>query len=251
MTLKPSLKQRIHDGEIVVALRVPIETGRGALEDALSKGDYDLIYLDGQHSPWTEFRLVEFCNIAEELGLPVQMRIPHTRNTYLIGRYLDMGLGGILVPEAVEEATVEEAIAFAYYPQFGNRSVGGANRYGLSGRGHEGGWTAAPGRVEYGEWWNEQVVLAIQLESVQAITNAQALAKPGLDYMAFGPNDLMYSLEGHPYYPLRSVDECMRNVARQLEGTGVRLGMAVMTEPNAREKYLEMGITIFQEAPRP
>ena len=36
-------------------------------------------------------------------------------------------------------ATVEEAIAFAYYPQAGKRSVGGADRYGLSGRGSPGG----------------------------------------------------------------------------------------------------------------
>jgi hypothetical protein len=43
----------------------------------------------------------------------------------------------------------------------------------------------------------------------------------------------------------------MRNVAQQLEGSGVRLGMAVMTEPEEREKFLEMGITVFQEGPRP
>jgi 2-keto-3-deoxy-L-rhamnonate aldolase RhmA len=245
-----SLKQKIHDGKVVVALRVPIETPFDELEVALGKDAYDLIYLDGQHSAWSEERLVEFCDGAEELGFPVQMRIPHTRNTYLIGRYLDLGLAGILVPEAVEEATVKEAIAFAYYPQFGNRSVGGAARYGLKGRTTLGGRQVTPGRVEYAEWWNEQVVLGIQLESVQAISNARQLAKPGLDYVAFGPNDLMFSLEGHPHYPLRTVDDCMRNVAQQLEGTGVRLGMAVMTEPDERGKYLDMGITIYQEAPR-
>jgi hypothetical protein len=42
----------------------------------------------------------------------------------------------------------------------------------------------------------------------------------------------------------------MRNVAEQLQGTGVRLGMAVMTEPEERGKYLDMGITVYQEAPR-
>ena len=55
--------------------------------------------------------------------MPVQMRLPHTRHSYLVGRYLDMGLAGVLVPETVEVATVEEAIAFAYYPQVGKRSV--------------------------------------------------------------------------------------------------------------------------------
>jgi 2-keto-3-deoxy-L-rhamnonate aldolase RhmA len=250
MSNTDSLKQRIHDGKVVVALRVPIETPGEALEAALGKGTYDLIYIDGQHMPWSEERLVAFCDTAEALGFPVQMRIPHTRNAYLVGRYLDMGLGGILVPEVVEEATVDEAIAFAYYPQFGNRSVGGPARYGLRGRTTMGGRPVTPGRAEYAAWWNEQVVLAIQLESVEAIDNARRLAKPGIDYVAFGPNDLMFSLEGHPHYPLRTVDDCMRNVAEQLQGTGVRLGMAVMTEPGERGKYLDMGITIFQEAPR-
>jgi hypothetical protein len=42
----------------------------------------------------------------------------------------------------------------------------------------------------------------------------------------------------------------MRNVAAQLKGSGIPLGMAVTTEPDEREKYLDMGITIFQETPR-
>jgi 2-keto-3-deoxy-L-rhamnonate aldolase RhmA len=93
-------------------------------------------------------------------------------------------------------------------------------------------------------------VLGIQLESVDAISHARSFAKPGVDYLAFGPNDLMFNLEGHPSYPLQSVDDCMRNVAEQVEGTGVRLGMHVTTEPDARGKFLDMGITIFQETPQ-
>jgi hypothetical protein len=41
----------------------------------------------------------------------------------------------------------------------------------------------------------------------------------------------------------------MRNVAAQLQGSGIRLGMAVTTVPAERSKYLDMGLTIFQEAP--
>ena len=107
------------------------------------------------------------------------------------------------------------------------------------------------GRLEYAAWWNSHVVLAIQLESIEAISNARQLAAPGVDYVAFGPTDLTFSLEGHPEYPLPTVDACMRNVAEQLLGSGARLGMAIMTEPGERDKYLEMGITVFQEAPRP
>ncbi len=250
MPTTESLKQRIRKGEVVVALRVSITTGRSQLEDALAKGSYDFLYLDGQHTPFSDDQLVAFCAMGEDLDLPVQFRIPHTRHTYLIGRYLDLGPAAILVPEvgsfniSTAEATVDEAIAYCYYPQIGRRSWGGAARDGVK--------TAADqlNRLDYAEWWNNYAVLAIQLESAAAIINARQLAKPGVDFVAFGPNDLRFSLEGQPEFPLKTVDDCMRHVAEQLQDSGVRLGMAVMTEPEERDKYLEVGITIFQEGPR-
>jgi 2-keto-3-deoxy-L-rhamnonate aldolase RhmA len=245
MSTVRQLKQRIRDGEVVVALRPPITIGRGQLEAALAKGTYDLIYIDGQHTAFSDDQLVAICGMAEELGLPVQFRIPHTRHTYLIGRYLDLGPSAILVPEVEDPAAVDEAIAYGYYPPTGRRSWGGAARYGMRQAGRR------PGRTEYAAWWNRHVVLAVQLESVAAIDNARALARPGLDYVAFGPSDLSFDLELHPEYRLRTVDDCMRHVAEQLEGSGIRLGMAVVTEPDERDKYREMGITVFQETPRP
>jgi 2-keto-3-deoxy-L-rhamnonate aldolase RhmA len=245
MSTGDSLKARIRAGEEIVALRPPITIGRAALEAALAKGRYDLIYIDGQHTAFSDDGLVALCGLAEELGLPVQFRIPHTRHTYLIGRYLDLGPAAILVPEVETVATVDEAVTYAYYPPLGRRSWGGAARYGARARG---------GRLAHGEyapWWNETVVLAVQLESVAAIDGARALARPGVDYLAFGPNDLTFDLAQHPAYPLRTADDCMRNVAEQVRGTGIRLGMAVITEPSERDTYREMGITIFQEAPRP
>jgi hypothetical protein len=39
----------------------------------------------------------------------------------------------------------------------------------------------------------------------------------------------------------------MRHVAAQLEGTGIRIAMGTGTKPEERDKYLEMGVTLFQE----
>lgn len=238
-----TLKRRIREGEVVVSLRIPLTSDRVEVERALDGGEYDFIYVDGQHTAYSDEQLVTFCAVAEELGLPVQFRIPHTRQTYLIGRFLDMGLSGILVPEVVEDATVDEAVAQAYYPQAGRRSWGGTSRLGFAAA------ADPPARLEYAAWWNERVVLGIQLESVVGITRARALAKPGVDYVAFGPNDLLFSLEAHPEFPLRTVDECMANVAAQLIGAGIPLGMAVVTDSDDRGRYLDMGVTVFQETP--
>jgi 2-keto-3-deoxy-L-rhamnonate aldolase RhmA len=244
MPAAQSLKQKIKDGKVVVALRPPITIGRDDLEKALSKGTYDLVYIDGQHTPFSDDQLVAICRAAEELGMPVQFRIPHTRHTYLIGRYLDMGLSGILVPEVEDTAPAEEAVAYAYYPPVGRRSWGGAARFGQTQNG------TRLSQPEYVKFWNEHVVVAVQIESIKAVENAASLAVPGVDYLAWGPSDLGLDLQRHPEYRFRTADECTRYVWEQVRDKGIRMGMAILTEPEERQKYIDMGLTMFQEAPR-
>ena len=243
MTQDKTLRQRIRDGEVLVALRGSLRTTKSELADIWATDRYDYIWIDGQHTAFSEEALVTYCNAAEDLGIDVQLRIPHTRHAYLVGRYMDLGCSAVLVPEVMEEDTVNDALAYAYYPQIGRRSWGGEARRGMR------SVTKGMDRLEYAEWGNDYVVLGIQAESVEAVTNIQKLAKPGVSVVTFGPNDLSFNMEGHEGYPLTSVDDCMRNVATQLDGTGIRLAMGTGTKPEEREKYLAMGITMFQEDP--
>ena len=241
MSQTKTLRQRIRDGEVLVALRGSVTMSKDELAAVWAKGKYDYIWIDGQHTAFSEEQLVNYCAAAETLGIDVQFRIPHTRHAYLCGRYFDLGFSAMLVPEIMEVATVDDAIAYTYYAPHGRRSwVDGARR-GLH--------SVARGmdRLTYAAWWNEYVVLGVQVESVEAVTNIRQLAKPGISVVTFGPNDLSFSLESHPNYPLQNVDDCMRNVAAQLQGTGIRLAMGTPTKPNERDKYLAMGITLFQE----
>jgi 4-hydroxy-2-oxoheptanedioate aldolase len=242
MSQTKTLRQRIKDGEVLVALRGSLATSKDQLADIWSTGKFDYIWIDGQHTPFTEPQLVDYCRAAEELNIDVQLRIPHTRHAYLVGRFLDFGLSAVLIPEVMEPETVDDAIAYAYYGPIGRRSWGGLFRRGLGSIGTD--------RHTYASWWNEYVVLGIQVESVEAVTNVRKLAKPGVSVVTFGPQDLSFNLDDHPGYPLQSVDDCMRNVAAQLAGTDIRLAMGTATKPEERDKYLEIGITLFQgEAP--
>lgn len=235
MAEKASLKQRIHRGDIIQGVGVPMGIDRPRLEAILGQGSYDYVSVDSQHEAFSEDRLVAVCAMAEDLDIPVMFRITHTRHAYLIGRYLDLGPSSIMVPEVKDEATADDAIAFFYYPQVGRRSWGGNARRGI---------TARPDRLEYAAWWNDYGVLCIQLESVDAITNARRLAKPGIDFVTFGPNDLSYSLEAYPEHPFKTVDDCVRHVVAQLKGSDVRVGMGART-PEERARYIEMGVTVF------
>ena len=117
-----TLEQRIKQGEIVVGVSVPLDSTRPQLEDILSKDSYDFLTLDSQHSPYNEEKLVSYCTLAEDLGMPVQFRIKNTRQAFLIGNILDLGPAAIEVPLVEEESVVDEALAAFYYPQKGKRS---------------------------------------------------------------------------------------------------------------------------------
>ena len=77
------------------------------------------------------------------------------------------------------------------------------------------------------------------------MTNIARLVKPGITHVTFGPNDLEFSLERHPDYPLRTVEECMANVAGQLKGSGITISMGTVSKEDERQKYRDVGATIF------
>ena len=243
MTSQNNLRARIAAGEELVSLRGDITWSKDQLASAWQGGKFAFIWLDGQHSVYSDQLLVGFTGAAEELGIPVQLRIPHTRDAHKVGRFFDLGASGALVPEVMEPSTVQDALDFAYYGPLGRRSWGGANRLGLRSR------TAPTARREYAAWWNDTVTLSIQIESVQTVTNIARLVRPGITHVTWGPNDLEFSLDLHPDYPLRTVEECMRNVANQLKDTGIRIAMGTITTESEREKYRQLGATIFMAAP--
>jgi 2-keto-3-deoxy-L-rhamnonate aldolase RhmA len=240
MPEQESLKQRIHNGDSILGVSVPIHIDRSRLETILSQDAYDFVAVDSQHSPYNEERLVAFCAMAEDVGIPVQFRIKHPRHAYLIGNILDLGPLSIEVPLVEEVSTVDEALAAFYYPQVGKRSWGGAARYGVKGR---------EDRLEYANWWNNHGILCLQIETIHAVTNARKLAKPGVDCLTWGPADLSFDLEGYPAHPFKTVDDCLRHVLQQLEGTDVKMSFR-SGSPDLRHKYIDMGVTVLMERPK-
>ena len=138
------------------------------------------------------------------------------------------------------ESTVDEAVNFFYYLQQGMRSWGGAARRMAEEKGGD--------RLGYAEWWNNYGVLLMQLESVPAVTNARKLAKPGVDALTFGPNDLLYSIEAHPHHPFKSIDDCVQHVVNQLRDEDAQVCFRNYTR-ETRQKYADMGVTMFLESP--
>jgi 2-keto-3-deoxy-L-rhamnonate aldolase RhmA len=211
-----SLKQKLHKGESLRMATAPVDSNRGQLEAILKKtGKVDLFSLDGQHRPLPDEReLVRFCKLAEELGVGVQLRIPHPRQAYLTGRFADLGVLAVMVPLVEEEETADEAINNFYFPPFGNRSWGGEFRYGEK---------PPTDRLKYSAWWNGTGMLGFQIETLRAALNVRKLVKPGVDWISWGPGDMSFDLERHSNAPFKTLTDVHSFVIEQLKGFDVHV----------------------------
>ena len=52
-----------------------------------------------------------------------------------------------------------------------------------------------------------------------------------IDYLAWGPNDLGLDLKRNPGYHLKTTDECTKYVWDRVKNQGIKMGMAILTEP--------------------
>ena len=232
-----SLKERMHSGETLIGVSVPVGMQPERLTSVLEQGSYNFCWVDAQHTPVDEAALVAFTKMAADLGVDVMFRMMDPRHAYLVGHYLDLGVSGVEVPLVEMERTVDEAVSNFYYSPVGRRSWGGAARLGFA---------KQPDRLEYSRWWNETGVLWVQIESINAVTHVRKLAKPGVDCLSIGPADLTFSLDSNPGSPFKTVDDCVRHMVEQLKDTDV----AVCCRPPTRDgirKYADMGARVLLE----
>ena len=211
--MSKTLKERFLDGAEIIQSRISMASTREEVHQTIIDTACDLIYIDCQHGPYTEWDIVRISEAAEEKEVPVLLRIKHTRHAYRLGNYCDLGVLAIKVPEVETEEIVDEALNAFYYPPIGRRSWGGWVGYGIAAR---------KDRREYAKWWNENAILGFKVESLKSVLNIRALVKSGITYIDFGPADLMFDIEtkDHPF--LKSIDDCREFIQKELEDVNVR-----------------------------
>ncbi len=168
--------------------------------EALAGCGIDFIMLDSQHGSFgPDSTIASLAAMAAGSAAPMA-RV--ARNDYtLIGRLLDEGALGIVVPMVHTPEDARAAADACHYPPHGTRSWGWgrAGRYG----------------DDYPDWINEQVFVAVQIESAQAVKNAEAImATPGIDGCWVGPADLALSLGIHPREA--ATDECHQHALERV-----------------------------------
>ena len=193
-------KQKLLEGKPAIGTFVAMRSGLAAAMVARAGCDYVLI--DNQHGEWDDASRIEAIR-----AVYLQNVVPMTRvraNDYgLIGRALDSGILGVIVPMV---NSAEEAKAAAY-----------AMRYAPRGGRSTADNLAAQFGSDYGAWANDEVFLAVQIETAEAVANAEAImAVDGVDACLLGPADLALSLgtvQGTPEHTeavLQVLEACRR-----------------------------------------
>ncbi len=188
-----SFRDRTLAGETLFGLFLDLASPASA--DVCAAAGYDWLLVDLEHGAATEADLPGLLR-AVELGGPSALVRPQSGERIRIGRALDMGARGIMVPRLDSADQAREAVTFLRYPPAGIRGV--ATRV----RGAELGVVAHADVKRL----NDRVVGIIQIESVGGLRDATAIAAiDGVDVLFVGPADLSHSLGipgefGHPDY---------------------------------------------------
>ena len=152
--------------------------------EAVADTDIDFVLLDRQHGSWGDDSTIAAL-IAMRAGKATPMaRVLHN-DFGLIGRLLDEGMMGIIVPMVNTPEDAKRVADACRFPPVGQRSWGWghARTYGS----------------DYSDWIGDQMFVAVQIETAQAVENAEAImATPGVDGCWLGPSDLALSLGFHP-----------------------------------------------------
>jgi 4-hydroxy-2-oxoheptanedioate aldolase len=203
-------KQRMLEGQ--PAIGVVSGMASPLVAEMLSRAGFDFVLLDNQHGAWDdESSWLGFRGISTGSAIP--MARVKQNDFGAIGRLLDRGALGIIVPmvDTVEQARA--ATNAVHYPPHGNRSCGP--------------FLAGYHGADYDTWIDDQVFLAVQIESAQAVERVdEIMAVDGVDGCWIGPVDLSRSMsvdlrtaEGvraHEQAILRVLEACQK--ARKIPG---------------------------------
>ncbi|MEO3937924.1 aldolase/citrate lyase family protein [Dermatophilaceae bacterium Soc4.6] len=202
--------------------------GSAAVAQGLLEAGLDWVCLDGQHGRWDDASVLAALDQLQTRAAQVVVRV-RALDLGLIGRALDAGAGGVVVPLVEDAAEAAKAVAAVRYPPLGRRSMG-------------------PLRAAYGELGevaaaNDGTFLAVMVETASALDDVEAIAAtPGVDAVFVGPFDLSLALgtdvgsmlaDGGPTAPLPRVVAACR-------AAGVRAG-AYAGEPGRAARLLELG----------
>ncbi|MFI6476761.1 HpcH/HpaI aldolase/citrate lyase family protein [Nonomuraea sp. NPDC050663] len=205
-----------------IALDAPVATER------IARLGYDYVVLDGQHGFIDQSGLLAGLMAIELAGCAGLVRV-EANNPTPIGRALDAGARGVIIPLIDSAADAAAAVAAARFPPLGARSYGPMR--------DPAGTRPKPADV------NEKVTVVAMIETPRALASVEEIcAVPGLDGVYIGPSDLSLALGGaYPGDPAiaDAFEQALERVRKAAAASGVAAGIHTPTGEVAARRLAE------------
>lgn len=181
-TTEGRLRRRLAAGDVVVGTF--LNSGSPLAAEICARAGFDWALVDLEHGAGSEATLAGHLQALAGTGTAAVVRVEENERARF-AHALDAGAEGIMVPRVGTAAEAEQAVAYCRYPPEGARGVAVMNRAADFG-------AAGPG---YPAAANERVVVVVQIETLDGVENADAIAAvDGVDVLFVGPSDLSHAL---------------------------------------------------------
>lgn len=193
---------------------------------------FDWLLVDGEHAPFDMPTIAaQLQAISGTSSHPVVR--PPIGETWIIKQLLDVGAQSLLVPMVETADQAQELVRATRYPPHGVRGVGAAlarasafNRIG-----------------DYLATADDQICLLLQVETVRALKNIEAIASvEGVDGIFIGPSDLAADMGHIGNAGHAEVQGAVEDGLLRIMACGKPAGI-LTADQNLSRRYLELGAT--------
>jgi len=200
-------------------------------EEAAQYG-FDFVWIDWQHGGWSEATIsaamAAFTNVST---------VPLVRtlgpDPAWIGRVLDLGALGVIVPMVETPAQCEAIVRAAKFPPRGSRSATGLR---TPYHAKQERYDYLQGAFDYTQRSNEQILTIVMVETATGVQNVrEMMAVPDIDCVLIGPYDLSRSL-GAERMSDRQVEDLVQEVLSASRATGVAAGYVTNSPAEAESR---------------
>ena len=200
--------------------------------ELLGRAGLAWVVVDMEHGNTTESELLAHLTAIEVSGSVALVR-PQSGERLRIGRALDMGAAGVVIPRLDTIGQVREAVTFLHYPPSGQRGVALLTRGARLGTVNHAGVAAL----------NADIVGIVQIESPSALAAADEFAATdGVDVLFVGPTDLSHSLGIPGQFSNPLYQDALRSVVAACRAHGKAAGILLYDHASFRP-HLELGYT--------
>lgn len=226
------LKIALAAGKPVIGSTVTVASAESAAQVAAL--GFDFLWIEMEHSPITLETLRNIVLATRGLKAVPITRVP-VNELWTAKRVLDAGSLGVIFPFCSTPQLAAQAAAACKYPPIGGRGFGASL---ASFR-----WPAEEG---YANFADNNVIVTVIIEQVQALENVEAIAAtPGVDVLFVGTSDLSFSMGLRGQAGHERVQEGLKRVAAAAKANGKYCGLPVK-DAEMIKKYIDWGFQWFQ-----